>query len=154
MSISRRSHKLIKPEMPRPDPLLARRARKTRSTARGNGDAPISFHSRRREDHVRCRFGILGRCGSRMRRPSERSAQAYHPAEIRECPNGGATLREDGPKSGLLEMVVRRQGVGQPTFRHDSERDAVRQGPGFVRAGGEQVEAGLVHGRDVPYDIK
>src|SRR5947209_5070799 len=67
---------------------------------------------------------------------------------------GPGQLFEDGSKTGLLEMVVRRQGLGQPTLGHHSERDTVRQGPAFVPAAGKEVEASLVYGRDISDHIK
>ena len=65
-----------------------------------------------------------------------------------------AHLLEDRSKTGLLEMVICRQGLKQPALGHRREGNTVRQGPGFVRPSSEQVEAGPVYSLLIPDDVE
>ena len=44
-----------------------------------------------------------------------------------------AVLLEHGPKSSLLEMVVRRQRFGQTSLCHHRKGDTIRQRPIFIQ---------------------
>jgi len=43
-----------------------------------------------------------------------------------------STLTQERSESGLLEMVVAGQGVGEAALGHDDEGNAVGQAPGLV----------------------
>jgi tetratricopeptide (TPR) repeat protein len=61
---------------------------------------------------------------------------------------------EDGSKTSLFEMMVRRQSFGQPLLSHHREADTVRQRPLFVRPGGEQVETRSLEARLIPDNLE
>jgi len=49
-------------------------------------------------------------------------------------------VQQRGPKSGLLEVMVRGKRIPNAPPIHDDERQAIRQTPVFVRASAEQPE--------------